>query len=365
MPAPHSRAVAEASPARPSFALSVVFVLMFGACSTGPATSSGKGQPAEGAGPASPGASPAATDSGRPGQPVSRVIAEVNGTKLYEAFYLQNLDFIENRLSRDEESADVERYLNARFEAIDMLVNDELIYQEALRLGVVVPESDVTRELASASVAAGGEGVFFAAMQARGIPRDQAVEGIRKRLTIDRFMRERLAVGIDATEAEMLAHYNANLERFTPEIWLKVYQILIRCPAGSTPQQTNDARQRAERILKNIRAGEPFQKMAREFSEDGSAEASGNLGFLKRGFAPPEFDAVVFALAPGQVSDVFRTETGFHIVTVTDKRGGAPRDFAAVKEDCRRAVLRAKQAAAVNDLASRLRSGATIQTYLE
>lgn len=95
----------------------ITILLPAGACSGG-------GTPSAGA------SSPAAT--AREADPAVALIGKVNGRPLYKPFYERNLNFITGRLSRDVASANVERYMNARFEAFDMLVQDELLDRKSV-----------------------------------------------------------------------------------------------------------------------------------------------------------------------------------------------------------------------------------------
>ncbi len=295
----------------------------------------------------------------------TEVVATVNGQPLYMSLYEQTLDYIRARLSADTRSADVERYLRARDEALDMIVNDELLYQEAQRQGLQAPDEDVAAEYMRVTRDAGGERAFLARMESQRVTRFEAIEGIRKRMTIDRYVQRSIGAGLMASDAEALEYYNTHLDRFTPDLWVKAAHILIRLPASPDAGQVQRARERAEKILANIRAGRPFESMAREFSEDGSAESGGELGFIKKGSGPPEFEPVLFSMKPGEVSEPVRTSEGFHILKVIEKKGGTPRDFAEVKEDCRKAVLAGKQAEAIQNVVSRLRASADIESQFD
>lgn len=81
------------------------------------------------------------------------------------------------------------------------------------------------------------------------------------------------------------------------------------------------ARQRAEEVLRRVRAGEDFAALAREFSADpGSKDEGGELGWMSRGETVAPFDAAMFALQPGQTSDLVETNYGFHIIQVEERR---------------------------------------------
>ena len=94
--------------------------------------------------------------------------------------------------------------------------------------------------------------------------------------------------------------------------------------------KTDDAaaKKNAQAVLDRIKAGEDFVTLAAEFGSDGTKETGGSLGWFGRGMMVPEFEQAVFSLEPGQLSDdLVKTQFGYHIVRLDEKRNAA--DFIA------------------------------------
>ncbi len=80
------------------------------------------------------------------------------------------------------------------------------------------------------------------------------------------------------------------------------------------------AKAKAQMVLDKIKGGGDFAELAKQYSEDSSAANGGDLGYLPKGQTVPEFEAAMFALQPGQVSDLVKTKFGYHILKVYDKK---------------------------------------------
>jgi parvulin-like peptidyl-prolyl isomerase len=119
-------------------------------------------------------------------------------------------------------------------------------------------------------------------------------------------------------EAEVRAWYDAHREEFrTGEQAVLEY---VKVPKTPTAQDSTDARLDLENIRQAVVEGADFAEEARDWSDDSSAERGGDLGFFSRGDMVPEFDEMAFSLDPGEISPVFLSPFGYHIVKVEEKR---------------------------------------------
>ncbi len=120
-------------------------------------------------------------------------------------------------------------------------------------------------------------------------------------------------------------------ERQQPYIRVEAQHILIRVPDTATPAERDSLRRLATDIQARAQAGEDFDELARDYSDDPStAPRGGRMGWLQRGRHLPEIEAAAFALQPGEVSETVRSAIGYHILKATDRQ--AP-DFETVREE--------------------------------
>ena len=148
------------------------------------------------------------------------------------------------------------------------------------------------------------------------------------------------------SDADLQRMYTQNQEAFRTPERVKARHILFKTQ-GKTPAEDAAIKAKAEGILKQIRAGADFAKLAKENSEDGSAAAGGDLGdWITHGQMVPEFDKAIFSQKIGETSDLVKTMFGDHIIQVTAKQEGGVRPFAEVKDQ----LLEQARKERVNDL---------------
>ena len=152
------------------------------------------------------------------------------------------------------------------------------------------------------------------------------VDDLRRRLVVQRVMRKYQAPSA-VTDEQVKAQYDQNPALYSTS-QVHASHILVK--------DENSARQ----LLAEVKAHpEKFADLAREKSTDTvSAKKGGDLGTFSPGRMLPEFDKVAFALQPGEISDVVKTQYGYHIIMVTERKDGEPRPFDQVKEHIRAAL---------------------------
>lgn len=161
------------------------------------------------------------------------------------------------------------------------------------------------------------------------------------------------------SDADVQAYYNQHKDQYQVKDQVKVRHILIAVPAGADAKTDAAAKAKAEDILKQIKSGGNFAELAAKNSDDpGSKTQGGELGWLDRGKTVPEFDKAAFTLPVGQTSDLVKTQFGYHILQVEDKKTAHLRPLDEVKSEIVPVLEQQRVGAAEQTFASQLAADA-------
>jgi peptidyl-prolyl cis-trans isomerase D len=162
-----------------------------------------------------------------------------------------------------------------------------------------------------------------------------------------------LRQNIPVTDDELKAIYQQNIQQYEVPDRVHAEHILLTT-VGKTDAEVAEVKKQAEDILTQARKkGANFEELAKKYSQDpGSKTKGGDLGWLVHGQTVPEFDKAAFSLDKGQISDLIRTQYGFHIIKVLDKENAHTKPFDEVKDSIRTPYLLQKvdqQASSIAD----------------
>ena len=150
------------------------------------------------------------------------------------------------------------------------------------------------------------------------------------------FGAEALAAAQNISDAAVSEYYEKNAAQFaTPEM-VRARHILILSDAKASAEDQAKAKAKIEEIAQRIKAGEDFGTVAKEVSEDpGSAPQGGELGWFAHGQMVPEFDKASFALNPGELSEPVKTQFGWHLIQLEEKKAAGQKPLDEVKDQIR------------------------------
>ena len=288
-----------------------------------------------------------------------RVVARVNGAPITA----DRLDAALNRLipyesfHRNVGADTVERL---RGQALDALVDEELRYQDGVRLGVNPTSAELDRGMKAVRARYASREAFDEARRASGVSLEGLRREIRRALVIQKAFDRAVTSCCQVSADEAAKYYAENRRRFVVPEQLHVYAITFGVDPGAPSRAWADAKANAEQVLGQIRNGAPFEEMARAHSTDKTRESGGDMGFVHRGSLADEFETALRDVKPGGVSPVIQTLYGYHIVRVASIRPPEQKALPEVAAGIRKDLTRQRCAETEAAWTARLRASATI-----
>ena len=275
----------------------------------------------------------------------SKVIATVGDEKITEKdlkYRMEPLFYINAKEKLTEE--EIEAY-EASF--IDYMTTVQVLYLEGKEQEITATEAEITTEyeslLSSLSTSFGITEEML--LNKFKIPKDYIEKDLEKELIGTKYLGE----ATDVSDKEAQNYYDKNKDEF---LSIKASHILIqtRDDEGNTlsAEEKKEKKAEAEKILKQIKEGSDFTTLAKEYSEDTSADSGGDLGYFGKGQMVEEFEDAAFALKVGSVTDkLVETDYGYHIIMKTDEKY---EEYDDVKEDIKYNLSYEKQTNTLDNL---------------
>jgi peptidyl-prolyl cis-trans isomerase D len=143
--------------------------------------------------------------------------------------------------------------------------------------------------------------------------------------------QEKIRQSVQISDDDLKIKYQQNIQDYQVPNRVRAEHILFMT-VGKPDAEVDEIKKKAEDVLKQVRKGAKFDELAKKYSEDpGSKEKGGDLGWLIQGQTVAEFEKVAFSLQPGQVSDLVKTQYGFHIIKVLEKETAHTKPLEEVK----------------------------------
>lgn len=251
-------------------------------------------------------------------QSIDKIAAVVGGTIILESDI--EVQYAQHLAQGNKEDPEVKCYI------LQQLLTQKLLGQQAIIDSITVTDDqlddEINRRLRVMTSRAGGQERLEEFLNRSIIQyRDEIRPDVREQLVADK-MQNKITENVGITPLEVRRYFEAipkdSLPNYNTEV--EVGELVIY--PTLTKAEKESFRDRAEVLRLRIKGGEDFATLARLYSQDpGSAAEGGDLGFMDRTMLVKEFAAVAFKLKPGELSPVFETEYGFHVLQVVERRG--------------------------------------------
>lgn len=164
-----------------------------------------------------------------------------------------------------------------------------------------------------------------------------------------------LASKTEIPEDEVRRIYETEQARFGQPERRRVRHILLTVPPGADAAADRATLDEIEAVRKRLEGGEPFDKVAKEVSQDpGSKDQGGSLGEIEKGMMDPAFEQAAFSMAAGELSQPVKSRFGYHLIQVESVAPASVKPFDAVREQVRGEIAKQRAESAFYDMGERL-----------
>ncbi len=254
-------------------------------------------------------------------EPIERIVAVVNDGVVLESELRNRMRTVVAQLQARGTQLPPAPVL--RRQVLERLILERIQLQIAERLGIRVDDETLNRAIRDIARRNGMDlDTFRRTLERDGFSFERFREDVRAEMIIARLQRQQVASRVTVSDQEVedfLSSAQAQTRRS-----YRLAHILVAVPEAATPEQIAAARREAEEVLRRLRAGADFAEMAVAHSDGQKALEGGDLGWRRADELPSLFAEVVPRLEPGDVSELIRSPSGFHIIKLVAVRGDEP-----------------------------------------
>lgn len=252
---------------------------------------------------------------------IDRIVAVVDQVVITENELIDRIQTVRSQL--EKQGGNIPPMDVLQKQILERLINDRLLLQYAAQTGVRVDDTQLDKtveRIAEQNQLSVPE--FRAALEQEGISYRKFREDIRNEIIIARLREREVENRVNVTEAEIDNYLTTQSSRADIQDEFEISHILIRTPEEGAPEELQKLREKAEQALKQLQNGVNFAEVSASFSDAPNALEGGSLGWKTSTQIPELFNEALKPLQPGDLSPILRSPNGFHILKMTDRRGG-------------------------------------------
>ena len=257
------------------------------------------------------------------------IVATVNGNnitvKQFEstlALYKESLEAMYGSTIWDTEVEAGVKYKD-KFKDImlDQMIDIEAVCEQARKDKLAPSEEEVDKAFEELKKNIDADEEYKKKLEGLGIDDTYLRSQQEQDLTIQKY-KENFDKNLKMSDEEMKKYYEENKDDFYTDT-VTASHILLKTIDDNgnelSDKKKKEAKKKAEEALKKVKSGEDFAQVAKEYSEDSTASNGGELGTFGKGQMVSEFENAAFSMKPGEISDIIKTQYGYHIIKVTER----------------------------------------------
>ncbi|BAI80620.1 conserved hypothetical protein [Deferribacter desulfuricans SSM1] len=259
-----------------------------------------------------------------------KVAAKVNGKAIYESevnTVIAEL-LLKNGIAPSSVDFNNPQLVEIKKKILEQLIDREVLAQHSKTFTYKGIENDVNKKLDELKSGFKTDKEYKDALQKNNLTETELKEKIKKNILVKKQL-DSYKSKITVSEQEKKDFYNKNKDKFVIKDSVHVKHIVL---LTGDKRSDEEAKKLIDKIYSELKKGVNFEDLAKKYSEDGSAKMGGDLGYITRGKVVPEFEKVAFETEVGKISKPFKSQFGYHILKVVDKKKGKKLSYDEVKD---------------------------------
>ncbi len=258
-----------------------------------------------------------------------------------------------------------EKLLEFRNQALQHLIEKELLYQEAKRQKLTVDLFEVEQQISLMKSGYPSEKAFQQELAKTGLNNSSLMAHLERQLLIQRIGQKEITEKVTVTDADLREYYEANKSKFIKPEQFQLRHILISVKPGAMAVGWNAGLEKGQQIYSRLSEGEDFTQIAREVSADSSSrDNGGDIGWFHKGQLIPELEEALSGMQIGDSSEPVRSIYGFHIIKLEGRQPQLQLTFDQINlHDLKNKLEKKRIAARRQEIITKLKAKSEIQIF--
>lgn len=290
---------------------------------------------------------------------VDRIVAVVNDDIITQSELEESmLPFIADYRLRYGEEEFMDKVDEARQDALNRLIEEKLILQEAKRRKITVDEQEIEERLEHVKSRFNSEEEFRQMLEDSGITMAKLKQRYEEQIMMRKLVNGLVNARVHISPTQIASYYYAHGEDFSTPKMVRFKVLLLKPLPDRNIEQTEEL---ALQVLDRIRAGEDFDMLVEQYSQGPNINEGGDMGYMPEGSIIKEIENAISQLEPGRISGLIKTDTSFNIVKLTDRKEAGVKSLTEVTDAIRSRLFQREAELTLREFVNALKKDAYIK----
>ena len=296
---------------------------------------------------------------------IDRIVAKVNGDIIT---FSELEEMVYSGVNKDDENTkEMKKIFNKeKKNTLNKIIEQKLMLQFAKQNKIEPSKDNVNGAIEEIKKNNNFSDEMFEVMLEReGLTMEKYRSSLKEQITLSQVVSSEVRSRIKVNENEVEKYYQKNRKKFLQPAEIKAHHIIIVINNKEDKVEAIKQKKKALRILKLAKSGRDFEQLAKTYSEGPSKDTGGDLGWVKKGSMISSFENAAFSLKRGEISDLVKTDYGYHIIKVEKRKEAKVRSLDNTRNEIQEILYKEKYEDRYNIWVAELKKNAFIEIYLK